>query len=189
MYLDLDLHFSDGVSHAFHSVPLVSQSPQVLTLSIHHAAPGFFPVSELSGLPDPLNPSFDPFTLSLPLERGASNATFKRIWPIIERVRDTFRPNYVIVQCGVDGLAGDPQAIWNWALGGQGSLGWYVDQICRWESKTLLLGGGREAARNILYLRYPYVTHVIGGYKSPNAARAWTYLTSIAVRVHILSQK
>ncbi|KAI0819455.1 histone deacetylase complex protein [Trametes gibbosa] len=161
MYLDLDLHFSDGVSHAFHSVPLVSQSPQVLTLSIHHAAPGFFPVSELSGLPDPLNPSFDPFTLSLPLERGASNATFKRIWPIIERVRDTFRPNYVIVQCGVDGLAGDPQAIWNWALGGQGSLGWYVDQICRWESKTLLLGGG--------------------GYKSPNAARAWTYLTSIAL--------
>ncbi|KAH9855639.1 histone deacetylase 8 [Lenzites betulinus] len=161
MYLDLDLHFSDGVSHAFYSAPPGSLSSQVLTLSIHHAAPGFFPVSEHSGLPDPSNPSFDPFTLSLPLERGASNATFARIWPIINRVKITFRPDYVIVQCGVDGLAEDPQATWNWSLGGEGSLGWYVEQISRWGCKTLLLGGG--------------------GYNSPNAARAWTYLTSIAL--------
>ena len=42
MYLDLDLHFSDGVSQAFLSPPSVASpatQPQVLTLSIHHAAP------------------------------------------------------------------------------------------------------------------------------------------------------
>ncbi|KAI0777517.1 histone deacetylase 8 [Trametes elegans] len=161
MYLDLDLHFSDGVSQAFHSVSSGSTMPQVLTLSIHHTAPGFFPVSALSGLPDPASPSFDPFTLSLPLERGASNATFARIWPIVERVKEAFQPDYVVVQCGVDGLAGDPYATWNWALGGEGGLGWCIDNACRWNCGTLLLGGG--------------------GYNSPNVARAWTYLTSVAL--------
>ncbi|RDX46705.1 Arginase/deacetylase [Lentinus brumalis] len=163
MYLDLDLHFSDGVSQAFHSSSSGSSSPQVLTFSIHHAAPGFFPASELASLTDPSSTAFDPFTLCLPLERGASNKSFSRIWPLVERVKDAFRPDYVVVQCGVDGLAGDPYATWNWSLGGEeGSLGWCVDRVCnQWQRKTLLFGGG--------------------GYNSPNVARAWTYLTSIAL--------
>ncbi|KAI0937662.1 hypothetical protein AcW1_001515 [Taiwanofungus camphoratus] len=164
MYLDLDLHFSNGVSHAFSSSSSTSlAAPQVLTLSIHHSAPGFFPVSALSSLPNPSDYDFDPFTLSLPLVRGASCTTFARIWPAVERVKAAFAPDFVVVQCGVDGLAGDPYAVWNWALGGaQGSLGWCIDRICReWGCKVLLLGGG--------------------GYNSPNAARAWTYLTSIAL--------
>ncbi|KAI0634980.1 histone deacetylase 8 [Trametes polyzona] len=162
MYLDLDLHFSDGVSQAFYAPFARSANPQILTFSIHHAAPGFFPISELSGLPDPTSPSFDPFTLSLPLECGASNATFARVWPIVDKVKDAFRPDYVVVQCGADGLAGDPYATWNWSLGGEdGSFGSYIDKICRWGCRVLLLGGG--------------------GYNSPNVARAWTYLTSIAL--------
>ncbi|KAI0367212.1 histone deacetylase complex protein [Pilatotrama ljubarskyi] len=160
MYLDLDLHFSDGVSKAFHSASSGSVVQQVLTFSIHHAAPGFFPASDLSALSDPSSPSFDPFTLSLPLERGASNATFLRIWRIVDGVKSAYRPDYIVVQCGADGLAGDPYATWNWALGGEGGLGWYIQKICSWQCPTLFLGGG--------------------GYNSPNVARAWTYLTSIA---------
>jgi histone deacetylase 8 len=169
MYLDLDLHFSDAVSQAF-STPNSSLGPQVLTFSVHHTAPGFFPVSELSSLPT--STSSDPFTLSVPLKAGASNPTFKRIWQLVEDVRSVFDPDYVVIQCGVDGLAGDPFATWNWSLGGpanseksevseEGSLGWCIHQILAWPGKKLLLGGG--------------------GYNSPNAARAWAYLTSIAL--------
>ena len=145
MYLDLDLHFSDGVSQSFYQSSGSSTCPQVLTFSIHYTSPGFFPPSPLSPLTDPLDPSFDPFTLSLPLSQGASSSTFSQIWPIVEKIKDTFRPDFVVVQCGVDGLAGDPCAMWNWSLGdGEGSLGWCVDRICNsWDSKTLLLGGGR----------------------------------------------
>lgn len=163
MYLDLDLHFSDAVSQAFSSSAGVSSAAQVLTFSIHHSAPGFFPVSELAFLPDPDNLLFDPFTLSMPLQRGASDATFARIWPCVERVKQAFDPDIAVVQCGVDGLAGDPHAVWNWSLGAaDGSLGWCIKRICNeWGCKVLLLGGG--------------------GYNSPNAARAWTYLTAIAL--------
>ncbi|KAI9568674.1 hypothetical protein HD554DRAFT_2021839 [Boletus coccyginus] len=159
MYLDLDLHFSDAVSHAFHNPSLTAVS-QVLTLSLHHAAPGFFPVSSLSAMPNPEDASFDPFTLSLPLQQGASCRTFARVWPVVEKIKDTFQPDFFIVQCGVDGLAGDPMATWNWSIGGMGSLGWCIDRIVHsWSGKKLFLGGG--------------------GYNSPNAARAWAFLTSI----------
>ncbi|KAH7911174.1 hypothetical protein BJ138DRAFT_1126255 [Hygrophoropsis aurantiaca] len=161
MYLDLDLHFSDGVSQAFHSTGSTGTS-QVLTVSMHHTAPGFYPVSSLSNIADTASPSFDPFCLSVPLKQGASNNTFLRIWPIIERIKDVFDPDYFVIQCGVDGLAGDPMMIWNWSLGGEGSLGWCVDRIVnRWQGQKLFLGGG--------------------GYNSVNAARAWAYLTAIAI--------
>ncbi|KIM48692.1 hypothetical protein M413DRAFT_59621 [Hebeloma cylindrosporum] len=161
MYLDLDLHFSDAVSEAFYS-PISSSSPQILTLSIHHTAPGFFPISERAKLPDVSSPDFDPLTLSIPLHPGASNATYAKIWPLVERVRDTFRPDFIVVQCGVDALAGDPCSTFNWSLGGdEGSLGGCIQKIVdQWAGKKLLLGGG--------------------GYNSPNAARAWAYLTSIS---------
>jgi len=143
MYLDLDVHFSDAVSQAFYS-PSGSTESQTLTLSVHHSAPGFFPASSLGSLPDPSSPLFDPFTLCLPLNRGTSDATFARIWPCIERVKDAFQPDFLVLQCGADGLAGDPTAIWNWSLGpAEGSLGWCVNRVCHeWNCKTLLLGGG-----------------------------------------------
>ncbi|KAJ7322846.1 hypothetical protein DFH08DRAFT_712298 [Mycena albidolilacea] len=158
MYLDLDLHFSDGVSQAFHQTS--TSSLHLLTFSIHHAAPGFFPVSPLASKP---TPDSDPFTLSLPLRPGASNRTFARAWQCVERVHAAFDPDYVVVQCGVDGLAGDPCAIFNWSLGpDEGSIGWCIGRVVNeWCGKKVLLGGG--------------------GYDSPNAARAWAYLTSVAL--------
>lgn len=144
MYLDLDLHFSDAVSEAFHHSAATALQPQVLTLSIHHAAPGFFPASPLGQLRDPEEEGFDPFTLAVPLERGATDATFRRVWASVERVKDAFRPECVVLQCGVDGLAGDPHGVWNWSVGdGEGSLGWCVERVCaQWGCKVLMLGGG-----------------------------------------------
>lgn len=73
------------------------------------------------------------------------------------------QPDYIIVQCGTDALAGDPCATFNWSLNaGEGSLGWCMSKILKdWKGKKLLLGGG--------------------GYNPANAARAWAYITSIAV--------
>jgi len=157
MYLDLDVHYGDGVAGAFRGA---GARGQVLTLSIHHAARGFFPPSEHSALPDPSSNLFDPFTLSLPLHAGASSATFMRVWKAIARIHTAFAPDYIVLQCGVDGLAGDPIGAWNWSLGGEGGLVWFVRRVLDSSAKVLLLGGG--------------------GYSPVNTARAWALLTSVA---------
>ncbi|KAH0581409.1 hypothetical protein H2248_012491 [Termitomyces sp. 'cryptogamus'] len=157
MYIDLDLHFSDAVSQAFASSS-ASRVPQILTLSIHHASPGFYPASPLSSLPTPTDPSFSPYTLSLPLHPGASSHTYARLLPILTRLKSTFSPSYIVLQCGVDALAGDPCGISNWSLEG---LNAFVSEVLRWRIPTMMLGGG--------------------GYDTPNAARAWTSLTAIAL--------
>ena len=116
------------------------------TLSIHHSSPGFFPTSARAQLPDVSSPEFDPLTLSIPLRRGASNTAYARIWPIVERIKGIFSPDYIVVQCGVDALAGDPCSTFNWSLGnGEGSLGWCIQRILLdWPGKKLLLGGGEK---------------------------------------------
>lgn len=144
MYLDLDLHFGDAVSQAFSNPSLTASSgSSTLTLSIHHAEPGFFPATPLSALTAP--DTVDPYTLSIPLARGASNETFARVWKdAVEPVKNAFRPDILVVQCGADGLAGDPCATFNWSIAveEEGSMGWCVNQALSWNCKTLLLGGG-----------------------------------------------
>jgi histone deacetylase 8 len=182
MYLDLDVHFGDGVAAAFHQRGRGKSgaSSQVLTMSIHHSSPGFFPSNELAELPrlpqdrvlvqrrvafvgvededeeeeDSVEEeSWDPYTLSVPLAVGTSSDTMARVWrTAVEPVRRAFAPHFLVLQCGADGLAGDPCSIWNWSSGGassamgdgpeEGSMGWCVQQACGWGCKVLLTGGG-----------------------------------------------
>jgi histone deacetylase 8 len=49
-----------------------------------------------------------------------------------------------VLQCGVDGLAEDPNGVFNWCIDikEEGSLGWCVGRVLGWEAKKVLLGGG-----------------------------------------------
>jgi len=154
MYLDLDLHHGDAVSGAFSH-----GRGGVLTVSIHHAAPGFYPAHPAAALTPP--DTNDPFTVSLPLARGAGNSSYAHIWPAVEKLQALFDPEFVVVQCGLDALAGDPCRVFNLGLDREeeGSMGWMCERVLGWGRKVLWLGGG--------------------GYDSPNAARAWTYVTAL----------
>jgi histone deacetylase 8 len=147
MYLDLDLHLADGVARAFH-VPHRVGSSHVLTLSLHHESPGFFP-APLSSSASTVNDRVldaavedDPFTLVAPLLFGASCTTYARVWAGVEAVVRAYNPDVLVLQCGVDALAGDPCRIGNWALGGEGGLGWCVARAIGWGCRVLMLGGG-----------------------------------------------
>ena len=55
----------------------------------------------------------------------------------------TSGPDFVIIQCGLDGLAGDLIATCNWCLDGVRFLRWCITQRLRdCQGKKLLLGGG-----------------------------------------------
>lgn len=109
---------------------------------------------------------------------------------MVEKVKDAFNPDYVVLQCGVDGLALDPCATWNWSVGIEpGDMGWCVRRVLNdWGCKALLLGGGMLYRTAILaHCLGTQTLYGIGGYNSTNAARAWAHLTSIAVRLLLFS--
>lgn len=172
MYLDLDIHYGDGVAQAFHSPSQFQASlptgkkpprpPQVLTLSIHHTSKTFFPppTSHIS-LPSENTPH--PFTLSVPLFAYPSIKTYSEVWTgCVEPIREAFDPDYVVLQLGLDGLPGDPIGQYGaWGIEGEGGIKWSVDKVRSWGRPLCVLGGG--------------------GYKSENAARAWASATATLV--------
>lgn len=163
LYLDFDLHYGDGVALAFHSPTsqLKAKPPQVLTLSVHHSAPAFFPPpSPLSLLPSATTTS--PFTLSIPLLAYPSRATYAAIFPSVERIYQAYKPDYVVLQLGADGLPGDPIGQWgNWSTHGEGSMLWVAEKVKGWGVPLCVLGGG--------------------GYKNADTARAWAGVTAAMV--------
>ncbi|CBQ68839.1 related to histone deacetylase [Sporisorium reilianum SRZ2] len=161
MYLDLDLHWGDGVEEAFYS------SANVLTLSIHHYAPGFFPCYAASSDPHRFSPpgslgsdaGTGRKTLNIPLGIGTSDASLERVMEsTVQPLVDAWDPEMVVVQCGVDGLAGDPMAVWNLSVAAYVRA---IQRVLGWKKPTLLLGGG--------------------GYCSENAARCWSLLTAVCL--------
>ncbi|CED85537.1 Histone deacetylase complex, catalytic component RPD3 [Phaffia rhodozyma] len=161
LYLDLDIHHGDGPAQAFQTFSSArSRPPAVVTLSVHHASPGFFPPGPLSALTQPDTKS--PHTLSIPLKAGASGWSMKSVWEgSIEPIKKAWEPDYVVVCVGVDGLAGDPKGVWNLGLKEEGGLTWCVDRALDWNIPIVLLGGG--------------------GYNHANAARAYASCTAAAL--------
>lgn len=145
-YLDLDLHHGDGVESAF------KFSKNVVTCSVHRHGPGFYPgtgsVSTLGAY-------------NVPTNRGLGDAALKSIMdsyiqPLIEREA----PEVIVVQCGADGLASDPNAEWNLTLKGLAQVITNIitsNKACH----VLLLGGG--------------------GYNHRDTARLWSYITKTIV--------
>lgn len=171
-YLDMDLHYSDGVSAAFHSptvypYPLEEganppKPPNVLTLSVHHSSPIFFPPpTPLSLLPSPGTES--PFSLSIPLSAYPSRQTYAKVFnQCIQPIREAWDPDYVILQLGTDGLPGDRVGQYgNWPVEGEGGIKWVVERVKEWGKKVCVTGGG--------------------GYRHDNAARAWAEVMGVLV--------
>lgn len=161
LYLDLDLHWGDGVEEAFHT------SPNVLTLSIHHYATGFFPCYSPSSDPAKHGPpgsltgdaGAGGKSFNIPLGLGTNDASLERVMDgTVQPLVDAWNPEMVVVQCGVDGLAGDPMSVWNLSSAAYVNA---VSRVLEWKKPTLLLGGG--------------------GYQSENAARCWSSITALCL--------
>lgn len=172
MYLDLDVHFGDAPAAAFkhpyrYSSPLTSSQkrqpkPQIMTVSVHHHSPGFFPSTTEADLTSPASPT--PCTISIPLRRAASAPTYARIWrTCIEPLRTAFEPDYVVLLLGMDALAGDKlvDGAGNWSTQGEGGVAWCIERVLEWGCKMLILGGG--------------------GYHRANTARGWAIVTGTLV--------
>ena len=64
---------------------------------------------------------------------------------VMAEIKDKFEPEVVVVQCGADGLHGDPMQSFNLTIQGLGNC---VAFILNWQLPTLLLGGGESTVYN-----------------------------------------
>ena len=94
--------------------------------------------------------------LNIPLPVGANDGHFQRAWTEIQDHLESYQPEFIILQCGADSLAGDP--ITQLELSEKShhmaakSLSLIAEKCC--QGKLVALGGG--------------------GYNLDNIAKAWT---------------
>ena len=142
-YVDIDAHHGDGVYDGF------ADDPEVFIADIHEDGRYLFPgtggahqVGVGAGLGTKLN---------LPLPPGAGDDEFLAAWVEAEAHVEDARPEVILLQCGADGLGGDPlthlrysQRVYRHAARRLCAL---TDRFC--EGRLLVLGGGGYSRANL----------------------------------------
>lgn len=129
-YLDFDLHHGDGVEKA------MLYSKNVQTVSLHLYEIGFFPCS------GSLKDSRGNTTVTLPVNHGFDDENLDQLTDnVIHPCMELFQPEFIIVQCGSDGIIGDKFHEWQLTIKG---LTRNIIKIMKWfpQCHVILLGGG-----------------------------------------------
>ncbi len=147
-YVDIDAHHGDGVFYAF------EEDPGIGFADIHEDGRYLYPgtgAAEETGRGAAAGTK-----LNIPLAPGASDNEFRRAWERVEAYLADFRPEFIVLQCGADSLAGDPITHLQFS---PAAHGYAAARLCaiadRWCGGRLLATGG-------------------GGYNRRNLALAWT---------------
>ncbi len=101
-YVDIDAHHGDGVYYAYES------DPHVVFADLHEDGQFLYPGTgraEETGAGSARGTK-----LNLPLPPAADDAQFALQWPAVVEHLERHSPGFLILQCGVDSLAGDPLA-------------------------------------------------------------------------------
>jgi acetoin utilization protein AcuC len=101
-YVDIDVHHGDGVFYEF------EEDADVVCVDIHEDGQFLYPGT--GSVHETGSGAAEGTKLNLPLAPGSGDREFLRAWDKAERFVDAARPEFVVLQCGADGLAGDPLA-------------------------------------------------------------------------------
>ena len=99
-YVDIDAHHGDGVYYAFEG------DPGVWTADLHQDGHTLFPGTGDAG--ESGSGEAAGTKLNIPLTPGADDRTFYHVWPRVEAHVQAAQPQFILLQCGADSLAGDP---------------------------------------------------------------------------------
>lgn len=143
MYVDVDAHHGDGVQGAFY------ERADVLTVSFHESGRTLFPGTGFEA--EIGRGEGEGYAVNVPLPVGTYDGAFMKAFrEVALPLAGAFEPDVIVVELGMDGLAGDPLA----HLGLTNNV--YADLIGQLKAagKPLLAVGG-------------------GGYHIENTTRAW----------------
>lgn len=149
LFLDIDVHHGDGVQNAFYD------RRDVCTLSIHETGRTLFPgtgFEDERGVGDGLG-----YSINVPLPPGTYDEAYLRAFrAVVPPVLAAYDPDVIVLEVGLDGLAGDPLA--HLSLTNNA----YADAV------ALVVATGK-----------PIVVTGGGGYHPRNTARGWALIWTI----------
>jgi acetoin utilization protein AcuC len=147
-YVDIDVHHGDGVFYPY------EEDPDLIFADIHEDGRHLYPGT---GHADETGKGRAKGTkLNIPLPPGAGDREFLEAWPNVVAHLRKFKPQFVVFQCGADGLAGDPLAHLN-----------YSPQVHAHAARSLRHFADEYAAGRIMAFGG-------GGYDRRNLANAWS---------------
>jgi acetoin utilization protein AcuC len=148
LYVDIDVHHGDGVFYPY------EYDREVFIFDVHEDGRFLYPGSGREG--ETGEGRAEGTKVNVPLLPGEGDEKMKDILPRLEEFALRAKPEFILMQCGADSLAGDP-------LGGLAFSASFHSQVARklhgiahavCEGRLVALGGG--------------------GYAPDNCAKAWT---------------
>lgn len=142
-YVDIDAHHGDGVYYAF------AEDPELYIVDFHEDGrflyPGTGGAGEI-GIGAAIGTK-----LNIPLSPGSDDRVFADRWGASEEFIRKARPEFIILQCGADSLAGDPLTHLAYSTATHrmvaGRLRGIAEESCR--GRLLALGGGGYLPENL----------------------------------------
>jgi acetoin utilization protein AcuC len=99
-YVDIDAHHGDGVYYSFES------DPDLVIADIHEDGRYLYPGTGYAN--ETGEGAARGSKLNIPMPAGAGDAEFEKAWKQALTFIDTAEPEFILLQCGADSLAGDP---------------------------------------------------------------------------------
>ncbi len=147
-YVDIDAHHGDGVFYAF------EEDSDLIFADIHEDGRYLFPGTGHAS--ETGKGAARGSKLNVPMPPGADDAAFLAVWSQVEAFVRQAEPEFIIMQCGADSIAGDPLTHLRYSAASHRHaarrLCAVADLLCR--GRIVGLGGG--------------------GYQRENIATAWT---------------
>lgn len=147
-YVDIDVHHGDGVFYPY------EDDPDLVFADIHQDGRDLYPGTGHAH--ETGKGRAEGTKLNIALPPGAGDREFLQAWPRVEAHLARFEPQFVVFQCGADGLAGDPLAHLQYSPAVHAhAAGGLVQIASRFAGGRLMAFGG-------------------GGYNRDNLAKAWS---------------
>ena len=100
LYVDIDVHHGDGVYYSY------EEDPDLFVFDIHEDGRYIFPGTGYES--DTGVGKAEGTKVNVPLEPGSGDAEASKELPRLEAFARSAKPEFIILQCGADGLAKDP---------------------------------------------------------------------------------
>jgi len=138
-YIDIDAHHGDGVYYAF------EDQPWLIFADLHEDGRYLYPGTGAEA--ETGRGAGKGYKLNIPLPPGAEDPEFMTAWPRVEEFLERHDPQFVVLQCGADSLAGDPITNLRFTPDSHGHA---ASRLCRFaDGKVLALGGGGYNRENL----------------------------------------